>query len=103
MENETVENIKIAQNGKDFRILILSNAAFSPSGYGVQTNGMAYEFNKHYDTRVLANYGLQGRMLGLSGLQTYPTLPGDDHGNRAAELVFSVWNPDVFITIYNIS
>ncbi len=92
----------IQPESKQFKILILSNAQFSPSGYGVQTNGMCYEWIKHYDVRVLANYGLQGRMLGLNNVQTYPTLPGDDHGNRTAELVFSQWNPDVFVTLYDV-
>ena len=63
---------------------------------------MCYEWNKTYDVRVLANYGLQGRMLGLNNVQTYPSLPGDDHGNRTAELIFSQWNPDVFVTLYDI-
>ena len=94
--------MELLPNSKEFKILILSNAQFAPSGYGVQVNGMVYEWNKYYDTRVLANYGLQGRMLGLNNVQTYPTLPGDDHGSRTAELIFSVWKPDVFITLYDI-
>ena len=95
---------KLAENSKDYKILYLSNSPFAPSGYGVQCDGNCYEWNKHYDVRVLSIYGVQGAMLGLNGLMIYPNLPGDDHGNRTADLIFkqSSWKPDLFVTLFDI-
>ncbi len=93
---------EILPNSKQFKILQLSNSVFSPSGYGVQSAGNLYAWNKYYDVRQLANYGVQGRMINLNGLSIYPTLPGDDHGGRTAQLIFRHWNPDLFITLYDI-
>ena len=95
---------KLLPGAKDFKILYLSNAPFTPSGYGVQCAGNCYEWNKHYDVRVLANYGIQGGMLGLNDLPVYAPLTADDHGNRTADLIFkqSSWKPDLFITLYDI-
>lgn len=87
---------------KDFKILFLSNAVFSPSGYGVQSQGMLYDWVKHYDVRQLSNYGIQGRMIGLNGLMIYPNLEGDIHADRTARLIFQTWKPDVFFTLYDI-
>jgi glycosyltransferase involved in cell wall biosynthesis len=88
---------------KDFKALFLSNAVFSPSGYGTQSNGMLYEWIKQgYNVRQLANYGLQGRQLGLNGLMIYPALEGDIHGDKTARLIFNSWKPNVFFTMYDI-
>lgn len=87
---------------KDFKILFLSNAPFSPSGYGVQTAGMCYDWVKKYNVRVLSNYGVQGRMIGLNDLVILPALPADDNGGKTARFVIQYWKPDVFITLYDI-
>ncbi len=94
--------VEIKPNSKDFKILQLSNAIFSPSGYGVQSALTLPEWNKHYDVRQLCNYGVQGRMVNLNGLTIYPTLPGDEHGGRTAHLIFANWKPHVFVTLYDI-
>lgn len=90
-------------DAKKFKILQLSNAVFCPSGYGVQSAGNLYEWLKYYDVRQVCNYGLQARMLNLNGLSIYPPLPGDADGAKTAELIFkNGWNPDLFITLYDI-
>jgi len=94
--------LEFLPNSKEFKILLLSNAPFTPSGYGVQTQGMCYDWNKHYHVRVLVNYGLQGRMLALNNLAIYPNLSGDPHGDKTARLIFRNWKPDLFLTLYDI-
>jgi len=94
--------LEIKEGSKEFKILYLSNAPFAPSGYGVQCSGNCYAWNKHYDVRVLSNYGLQGRRLALNGLQIYPNLPGDPHGDKTAQLIFKKWRANIFITLYDI-
>lgn len=96
--------VDIAPDADKFKILYLSNAPHCPSGYGNQTAGNCYDWNKIYDVRVLANYGIQGAQIALNGLPIYACLTGDDHGNRSADLIFkqSSWKPDLFITLYDI-
>jgi glycosyltransferase involved in cell wall biosynthesis len=95
--------LQLLPDSKKFKILQLSNAVFCPSGYGVQSNGNLYEWNKYYDVRQVCNYGLQSRMLNLNGLSIYPPLPGDETGAKTAELIFrNSWSPDLFITLYDI-
>jgi glycosyltransferase involved in cell wall biosynthesis len=96
--------MEILPNSKKFRILQLSNSVWTPSGYGVQSNGTLFEWNKIYDVRQLAFYGLEGAKISFNGLQVYPTLPGDEHGDKTARLIFrnSPWKPTVFVTLYDI-
>jgi glycosyltransferase involved in cell wall biosynthesis len=96
--------MEIKPNSKNFKILQLSNSVWTPSGYGVQSKGTLYEWNKHYDVRQLAFYGLEGARIEMNGLQMYPILPGDQHGDRTARLIFknSPWKPDLFVTLYDI-
>ena len=96
--------MEVKPNSKKFRILQLSNSVWVPSGYGVQSKGTLYEWNKYYDVRQLAFYGLDGATLSFNGLQIYPTLSGDQHGDRTARLIFrnSPWKPDLFVTLYDI-
>jgi glycosyltransferase involved in cell wall biosynthesis len=96
--------MQILPDSKKFKILQLANAVFVPTGYGVQSKGNLYNWNKIYDVRQLAHYGVEGARIDLNGLQIYPILPGDDHGDRAARLIFrnSPWKPDLFITLYDI-
>lgn len=96
------EKVSFAPGAKDYKILFLSNAVFSPSGYGVQSKGMLYDWVKHYDVRQLSNYGVQGRQIGLNGLVIYPNLAGDDHGDKTARVIFQNWKPDLFFTLYDI-
>ena len=58
----------IKADSKGFKILWWSNASFTPTGYGVGTNGVVYPLNEHYDVRVVCNYGLEGRAMGLPRL-----------------------------------
>lgn len=97
-----MDNLNVKDGSRNFKILQMSNAVYTPSGYGVQSQGSLYDWLKYYDVRQLANFGLQGRMITLNGLTIYPTLPGDDHGNRTAQLIFQNWHPDVFVTLYDI-
>jgi glycosyltransferase involved in cell wall biosynthesis len=105
--------MELLPNSKNFKILELSNAWDIPTGYGVQSKGMLFEWNKHYDVRQLAFYGNEGRMRAFkhpkepkdpNWLQVYPTLAGDVHGDRTARLIFatSPWKPHLFITLYDI-
>ena len=101
--------VNVAPNGKAFKVLWLSNAHFSPSGYGVQTSGYLYGgtgskgLTEYYNVRELANYGLMGRAIGMNNLLVYPTMPaGDPMASDAAKLVIGTWNPDVFITLYDV-
>jgi len=87
---------------KDFKILLMSNAPHCGSGYGVQANGMMSDWHKTYDARILCNWGIQSAKLGLNNIIHYPTLPGDEHADRTAELIFRNWNPNVFVTLYDI-
>lgn len=72
------------------------------SGYGVQTRGMIFDWIKHYDTRILCNWGIQSAKLGLNGVIHYPTYPGDEHGNKTANVLFQNVKPHVFLTLYDI-
>jgi glycosyltransferase involved in cell wall biosynthesis len=96
--------MEILPDSKKFKILQLANAVFVPTGYGVQSKGSLYDWNKIYDVRQLAHYGLEGARIDMNGLQIYPILPGDEHGDRTARLIFrsSPWKPDLFITLYDI-
>jgi glycosyltransferase involved in cell wall biosynthesis len=98
-----MSELKYIKGKEDVKILFLSNSVYAPSGYGVQSNGMLYDWLKHgYNVRQLAHYGLQGRMIGLNGLMIYPALEGDIHGNNTANLIFKNWKPDIFFTLYDI-
>lgn len=97
-------------NRKDLKILQLSNSFDSPSGYGVQSKGTLFDWNKYYNVRQIANYGFQARMRGFSNpfdstdkniLRVYAPLPGDEHGGKTARLIFNNWKPDVFVTLYD--
>ena len=94
----------VLPDSKKFKILQLGNAVFVPTGYGVQSKGSLYNWNKFYDVRQLAHYGVEGAKIELNGLQIYPILPGDEHGDRTARLIFrnSPWKPDLFVTLYDI-
>lgn len=102
MESESERPKELHPEAEDFRILILGNSPFCPSGYGNQINGMAYDWMYKYNVRVLSNYGVQGSMIGLNGIFIYPNLPEDRHGDRTARLIFPVWKPDIFLTLYDI-
>lgn len=98
-----MSEVKYVHGKEDARILLLSNAVFAPSGYGVQSYGMIYDWLKHgYNVRQLAHYGLHGRMIGLNDLMIYPPLEGDIHGDKTARLIFQNWRPDIFFTLYDI-
>ena len=104
--------MELLPESKKFKILQLSNAWDIPSGYGVQSKGTLFEWNKYYDVRQLAFYGNEGRMRDFQNpaenhpnwLKVYPQLPGDIHGDRTARLIFatSPWKPDLFVTLYDI-
>jgi len=96
--------MEMLPDSKKFRILQLSNSVWAPSGYGVQSNGTLFEWNKYYDVRQLSFYGLEGAKISFNGLQVYPTLPMDQHGDKTARLIFrnSPWKPHLFITLYDI-
>jgi glycosyltransferase involved in cell wall biosynthesis len=101
--------LDILPDSKKFKILHLSNAHWILSGYGVQTRGQVFKWNEVYDVRELAIYGLQGTWRGevsphnpKNMVITYPTLWGDDHGDKTARLIFQSWMPDVFVTLYDI-
>lgn len=102
IHDEALPPLVIATNSKQFKILVVSNAPFVPSGYGVQTAGMAFRWNKYYDVRAISNYGLQGRALTLNGLTIYPLLHGDTVGYHTARIVNGYWKPDVVITLFDI-
>lgn len=98
-----MSEVNYIQGKEDAKILFLSNAVYAPSGYGVQANGMLYDWIKNgYKVRQLAHYGLHGRMIGLNGLMIYPALEGDLHGDKTARLIFQNWKPDIFFTLYDI-
>ena len=87
---------------KSFKILGLSNSTHVPSGYGVQSKGMFYDWNVPYNVRLLCNYGIQGAWMNINGLIHYPTVLGDINGDASAEIIFKKWRPDLFITLYDI-
>jgi len=94
--------VTLAPNSHKFKILWLSNSPYAPSGYGVQTDLNTRELMKYYSVHVLANWGLEGRKLGLNNLVVYPKLPGDAFGRETAMLYIAGWQPDVFVTLYDI-
>jgi len=105
--------MELLPESKKFKILQLSNAWDIPSGYGVQSKGTLFEWNKYYDVRQLAFYGNEGRMRNFQNptdlkhpnwLKVYPPLAGDTHGDRTARFIFatSPWKPDLFVTLYDI-
>lgn len=102
MEEESDRPAELQPGAEDFRVLVLGNSPFCPSGYGNQINGMVYDWMHKYNVRVASNYGVQGSMIGLNGVFIYPNLPEDHHGDRTARLIFPVWKPDIFLTMYDI-
>lgn len=97
------DQVVVADGSKGFKILWLSNAPHSPSGYGVQTEGAVRRLLKYYNVRVEANFGQEGRAIQLNDLVVYPKLPmGDTFATDAARLDIAAWQPDVFITLYDI-
>lgn len=102
MDLDPLDPALIKEGSELFKILYLSNAPYVPSGYGVQCGGNCWNWIKYYDVRVLANYGLEGAMLELNELAIYPVLSQDDHATRTANMIFPVYKPDLFITLYDI-
>jgi len=98
---ESIGEIKIAPNSKNFKVLWWANAHFVGTGYGVGTAGVIFDLLKHYHVRNLAFYGLEGKALGFNELITYPKrfCP---FGSDAAKLLCSRWNPDVLVTLFDI-
>jgi len=81
---------------------MLSNSTHVPSGYGVQSKGMLYDWNQHYNVRIVCNYGIEGAWMGINGLIHYPVITGDTNGDLTARIIFRNWRPDVFVTLYDI-
>lgn len=95
--------IKVAPDSKKFKILWLSNSPTSPSGYGVQTDLYTRWLLRHYEVRIEANYGIEGKAIGLNDLIIYPKLPADDpYAVGAAKLDIAAWKPDVLVTLWDI-
>lgn len=98
-----MSEIRYIKERRDAHILYLSNATFSPSGYGNQANHILYDWLKQgYTVRQATNYGLHGARLGLNNLELYPALEGDLHGDKTARLIFMNWKTDIFMTLYDI-
>jgi glycosyltransferase involved in cell wall biosynthesis len=56
------------------RIVWLSNATWSPSGYGEQTGLVVPRFQRlGHDMAIATNYGLQGAKFDMNGLTIYPS------------------------------
>lgn len=62
------------------KLLWHSNAAWAPTGYGVQTSLFLPELAKHYDVASSSFYGLEGARIVWNGIPVYPGL-GGEYGN----------------------
>lgn len=61
-----------------------SNAPWSPTGYGVQTDLFATRLAQDFDVAVSAFYGLEGNRLSYKDLPVYPC-EGGTYGNESIE------------------
>lgn len=102
LSDENLTDLSYEEKAKYLRVLMLSNAPHCPSGYGVQAEGLLFDWIKHYDARILCNWGVTSAKLGLNGLIHYPPFPGDDHASRTSLMLFKNFKPDVFVTLYDI-
>lgn len=100
----------IKADSKGFKILWWSNSSTVGTGYGVGTNGVVYPLNEHYDVRVVCNYGLEGRAMGLPRLEGdpvgglvmhYPRLFGT-YGEDACQIVVNNWQPHVLVSLFDV-
>jgi hypothetical protein len=58
------------------RILFCSDAAWSTSGYAIQTALTARYFKAHCDLALLATFGLHGGMQEWEGIPVFPRRGG---------------------------
>jgi glycosyltransferase involved in cell wall biosynthesis len=72
------------------KILLHSNAAWSPTGYGNQVSVFAPKLRAHHDIAVSAFWGLQGSSLEWNGVRHYPSL-GDPYGNDVIQAHAEHW------------
>lgn len=107
---DQIEQVIIAPDSKEFKILWMSNGPWTPTGYGVGTKGVIYPLSQWYDVGVLAYYGLEGsamRFTDPSGKYPnakpiiYPKL-FDRFGADACKLISINWRPDVLVTLFDI-
>lgn len=66
------------------KILWHSNAAWSSTGYGVQTRIFTHRLKEHHDLAISAFYGLEGGRLNIDGIQVYPN-SGVNFGNEVIQ------------------
>lgn len=59
------------------KMLLHSNAPWSPTGYGAQTKLFAPRLADHYDLAISTFYGLEGDRLNWEGIPVYPGLGGE--------------------------
>jgi glycosyltransferase involved in cell wall biosynthesis len=84
------------------RILWVSDAAWSQSGYANQTRLAAPRLAAlGHDVALVASYGLQGGAMGWEGLKVYPG-GADPFGNDVIGRHARDWQADVVITLKDI-
>lgn len=88
---------------KRLRIMLNSNAPWSPSGYGQQVAQFLPLIAKEgYPTACIDFYGLEGGRIELDGVTHYPKIPGDSWGDMAMNVHKDHFKPDVTFTLQDI-
>lgn len=86
--------------GRPLRVLLITDAVWSQSGYAVQGKLMAPRWKSQLgiDVAVLATYGLQGAKIEWGGL---PIFPGgqDPFANDVIQHAAKEWRADAVITL----
>jgi glycosyltransferase involved in cell wall biosynthesis len=82
------------------RILLVSNAPWSGTGYGTQIAQLAKQLRKQHEVAIFANYGLSGAKTQWDGITVYPgaiSPSGDDLLHPHAD----DWKADVVLILYD--
>lgn len=84
------------------RVLWVSNAPWTPTGYGQQTALVCRRLAADgHDVAIAANYGLQGRMTRWEGIEVLPQ-GFDQYGNDIIPMHAEYHRADWLVTLYDV-
>jgi glycosyltransferase involved in cell wall biosynthesis len=91
------------KNKHKLKIMLSSNAPWSPSGYAQQAvQFLPLMAKEGYKTSCVAFYGLEGGNVNIEGVEYYPKIPGDTWGDSAVVNHQKHFKPDVIFTLQDI-
>ena len=84
------------------KVLWLSNAPYTPTGYGNQTQlFMATLPSYGHEVAIVCNYGLQGKKMDAPGVVLYPSEGKSIAMDGGMKWAVREFEPDVIITLYD--